>query len=108
MIRNGRTVTLGEEFVRELEAAEKYIGRDVPRRGRQFVSEVMDFTLEILAPLPFAYPAYPYPTAPGHQLRRAVFRKQYIIIYEVSEAEVSFVFFHHSSRNSPDLSFLES
>jgi hypothetical protein len=51
MIRNGRTITLGEEFVRELEAAKQYVGRNAPRRGRQFVSEVMDFSLEILAPL---------------------------------------------------------
>lgn len=108
MTRNGRAVTLGEEFVRELELAEKYVGRTVPRRGRQLVSEVMDFVLETLAPQPLAYPAFPYPAAPDYHLRRAVFRKQYIIIYEVSEVAVSFVFLHHTSRSGPDLSFLES
>ena len=102
MTRNGRAVTLGEEFVRELELAEKYTGRTVPRRGRQLVSDVMDFILETLAPQPFAYPA-----APNYHLRRAVFHKQYIIIYEVSEVEVSFAFFHHTSRSGPDLTFLE-
>jgi len=85
MTRNERTVTLGEEFVRELELAEKYTGRTVPRRGRQLVSDVMDFILETLAPQPFAYPAFPYSAAPNYRLRRAVFHKQYIIIYEVSE-----------------------
>lgn len=75
MIRNGRTVTLGEKFVRELELAERYAGRNAPRRGRQLVSAVLDFALETLALLPFAYPAYPYPAAPAHHLRRAVFRR---------------------------------
>ena len=106
MIRNSRTVTLGEGFLQELELTEKYVGRQVARRGRQLVSAVLDFVLEVLAPLPLAYPVYDYPTAPGLTLHRAVFRKEYVIIYEVSDAEVAFVFFHHTSRNTPDLGFL--
>ena len=81
MTRNGRTVTLGDEFVRELELAEQYAGRSVPRRGRQLVSDILDFLLETVAPLPFAYPSYPYPATPSLQLRRAIFRKHYVIIY---------------------------
>lgn len=33
MIRNGRTITLGDEFVRELELAEKHVGRSPPFAG---------------------------------------------------------------------------
>ena len=105
MIRNGRTVLLGDEFVRELELTEKYVGRTSSRRGREFVSTVLDFLFENLAPLPFAHPAYAYPAAPQLQLRRAVFRKEYVIIYEVTDEAVSFIFFHHTSRR-PDLGFL--
>ena len=106
MIRNGRTVTLGDAFVRELERTEKYVGRTIPGRGRKFVSEVSDFLFETLAPLPLAYPAYAYQPTAGVSLRRAVFRKEYVIFYEVSDTEISFVFFHHTSRSSPDLNFL--
>ena len=108
MIRNGRTVTLGDTFVQELERTEKYVGRTIPGRGRKFVSDVSDFLFETLAPLPLAYPAYVYQPIVGMSLRRAIFRKEYVIFYGVSDTEVSFVFFHHSSRNSPDLSFLDN
>ncbi len=106
MIRNGREVLLGETFIQELALVEKYVGRDVAVRGRRFVSDLTSFLFENLAPLPYAHPAYAHPVAQGRELRRAVFRKEYIIIYEVSDAAVSFVFFHHSSRSPPDLSFL--
>ncbi len=106
MIRNGRTVTLSDEFVRELALTEKYTGRTSSARGRKFTSDVLNFLFETLAPLPLAYPAHEYPEAPDINLRRAVFRKEYVIIYEVSATAVAFVFFHHTSRNSPDLSFL--
>ena len=106
MIRNGRTVTLGDAFVRELERTEQYVGRTIPGRGRKFVSDVLDFLFETLSPLPFAYPAHTYQPTAGVSLRRAVFRKEYVIFYEVGDLAVSFVFFHHTSRNSPDLGFL--
>lgn len=106
MIRNGRVVTLGDRFVSELALAEKYVGRISAGRGRKFVSDVSVFLFEILAPLPLAFPVYAYPMAPNVNLRRAVFRREYVIIYEVTELEVSFLYFHHTSRNSPDLSFL--
>ena len=106
MIRSGRAVTLSDKFVGELALAEKYVGRLSAGRGRKFVSDVFVFLFETLAPLPLAFPAYAYPTAPDVTLRRAVFRKKYVIIYEVTEFEVSFVYFHHTSRSTPDLSFL--
>ena len=107
MIRNGREVLLGEAFIQELALTEKYVGRDVAVRGRRFVSDLTSFLFETLAPLPYAHPTYAHPTATGRKLRRAVFRKEYIVIYEVSDAVVVFVFFHHSSRSQPDLSFLD-
>ena len=106
MTRNGRVVTLGDRFVSELALAEKYVGRSSAGRGRKFVSDVIVFLFETLAPLPLAFPAYAYPTAPGIMLRRAVFRKEYVTIYEVTDFEISFVYFHHTSRSIPDLSFL--
>ena len=106
MIRNGRTVTLRDAFVRELQQTEKYVGRTIPARGRKFVNDVSDFLFETLAPLPLAYPAYAYQPTADVSLRRAVFRKEYAIFYEVSATEIAFVFFHHTSRNSPDLSLL--
>ena len=106
MIRNGRVVTLSDKFVSELALAEKYVGRSSAARGRKFVSDVSTFLFEIVAPLPLAFPAYTYPTAPDVDLRRAVFRKEHVIVYEVTESEVSFIYFHHTSRSAPDLSFL--
>ena len=108
MIRNGREVLLGEVFLQELALAEKYVGRSDARRGRRFVSELTSFLFETLAPLPYAYPAYVHPATMGQELRRAVFQRDYIVVYEVSDAAVAFVFLHHSSRLPPDLSFLNA
>lgn len=68
----------------------------------------MDFALETVAPLPLAFSAYHHPVAPGYGLRRAVFRKEYVVIYGVSDTEAFSVIFHHTSRGAPDMSFLQA
>ena len=74
-------------FMDRLFEIEQYLGRTEAGRGRAFVSDIFDFLHEVIEPMPLAYPAYMMPRYPDLALRRAVFRKEYVLFYEVKPTE---------------------
>lgn len=82
-----KPVVVMPRFMDRLFEIEQYLGRDKPSRGRAFVSDLFDFLHEVIGPMPLAFPAYVLPRHPELPLRRAVFRKEYIVLYEVKDTE---------------------
>jgi len=81
-------------------AIERYLGRQDPARGREFSAELLDFLYDTVAIFPLAFPAYQLPRYPDLPLRRAVFQRYYIVLYEVTDEEIKFVALFASSQDA--------
>lgn len=101
MIINERTIDFREEFMDEVLEVQLFSDSKIKAKGRKFVSEMLDFAMETIATMPFAFPEYIAKPTVDKIYRRAVFQRNYIIIYKVLSNRIEFIKFHHSSRN-PD------
>ena len=103
MIVGGRQLILQQGFLQALLALEQWAGQHNPRRGRALVQRLVDFSYDVIAPFPFSFPAYTFPTAPARVLRRAVLDRQYAIVYEVHDTELVFVYAYSTHQNLASL-----
>jgi plasmid stabilization system protein ParE len=99
MTINGREIRYEELFYDALQGLELYWGQSNPRRGREWSSDLVDFTMNVIAPNPLAFPRLEKLGSPSRELRKAVFRKNYLIIYQVTPDRVDFLAIVHTSRN---------
>ena len=99
MIVGGRELILRQGFVQALLELESWAGQQNPRRGRALVKRIVDFAYDVIAPFPFSFPAYTFPTAPARMLRRAVLDRQYAVVYEVHDTELVFVYAYSTYQN---------
>lgn len=90
-------------FLDELLNIQGYFGQSDARRGRQFVADVFEFTTSIIEPNPLAFPAYQRRGKTRFQYRRAVFRREYVIVYRITDDFLDFLFIHYTSRNPDSL-----
>lgn len=90
-------------FMDRVADTEQYVGREASARGREFVSSLLDFLQDTVQQFPLAFPVFSLPQQPELLLRRAVFRRHYSIVYEVTEDEVKCLTFF---ANSQDISRL--
>ena len=103
MIIGGRQLILQQGFLQALLELEQWAGQQNLRRGRALVKRIVDFAYDVIAPFPFSFPAYTFPTAPARALRRAVLDRQYAVIYEVYDAELVFVYAYSTYQNLASL-----
>ncbi len=99
-----RRVVIPDQFLDRMAAIEQYLGQQDPARGREFSAELLDFLYDTIGVFPLAFPAYQLPRYPDLLLRRAVFQRYYIVLYEVSEEEVKFVALFASSQDAGRIS----
>ncbi len=101
MIIDGREVIWSETFLTSVAAIQDYIGQYSQVRGRTFASEILDYTLEKIAPNPFIFAKFGHPKYAALPLHRAVFQKKYVILYLIENQKLTFLEVYHTSRN-PD------
>lgn len=82
-----------------LAAIQLYAGQHDAARGRAISSAILDFAYDIVGPFPQAYPTYAVPEQPEREYRRAIFRREYALLYEVTAAEVSFLLVYSIRQN---------
>ena len=77
-------------------------------RRQAFVRDLFILIYDVVAVFPRSQPLFEplCQQFPGREFRKAVFRKQYLAIYEVEQERVWFVLFRHSSLD-PDGGFAE-
>lgn len=94
-----RQVAFTEAFLDSVHLVDKYFQQRNPGRGQQFVRELFDLLYDIVAVFPQSQPMFgPLGRRlPGREFRKAIFRRQYLAIYEVKAEELVFVLFRHSS-----------
>lgn len=98
-----REVNLTPAFLDGLATIQAYHSQFDVARGRQISTSVVDFACDIIAPFPHAYPQYPVRQYPDRDYRRAVFRREYVLIYRVTEAEIAFLLIYGARQRPNDL-----
>ena len=87
-------------FMDRVSETEHYFGRDNPAAGRAFVSALFDFLAEAVEPFPLAFPRYTLPRYPEIPLRRAIFRRRYNVVYEVTATEIRCLAFFATAQDA--------
>jgi plasmid stabilization system protein ParE len=103
MIENERDLVFKDIFLDDLIRLEDYKKQYNPQKARKITSEIYDFLLFTIAKMPFAFRFY----EEGLKgiTHRAVFKKEYVIYYDVYEDRIEFIRIHHTSQN-PESIFL--
>jgi len=102
------SVQFTEGFLNSVHLVDKYFQEHNPVRGQRFVRELFALLYDVVAPFPQSQPLF-QPLSqrlPGREFRKAIFRRQYLAVYEVRPNGVWFILFRHSSLD-PDGSFDE-
>lgn len=99
-------VQFTENFLHSVHLVDKYFQERNPVRGQRFVRELFALLYDVVAPFPQSQPLFRplCQRLPGREFRKAVFRRQYLAIYEVRPDHVGFVLFRHASLD-PDGDF---
>jgi hypothetical protein len=98
-----RKIEFTEAFLKELSAFDSFMGRSAAGNGRVFTVAVFAFCQRIIAPLPWAYPAFSFEGVQFETVRRAVFRKHYVLLYRVTDVQVLFLDIFHTAQRPSDL-----
>lgn len=103
-----RRVDFTQRFLDSVHLVDKYFQERNSLRGQRFVRELFTLLYDVVAPFPQSQPLF-QPLCqhlPGREFRKAVFRRQYLAVYEVLPDSMLFVVFRHSSLD-PDGGFNE-
>lgn len=105
MIENERELIFKDIFLDDLIRLEEYKSQHNPQKARKLTSEIYDFLLFTIAKMPFAFRFYEQ----GLKgiTHRAVFKKEYVIYYDVYEDKIAFIRIHHTSQNPENISLIE-
>lgn len=97
-----------QRFLDAVHSTDRYFQQRNPVRGQRFVRELFSLLYDIVAVFPQSQPLFRplCEQLPGWEFRKAIFRRQYLAIYEVLPDRVWFVLFRHSSLD-PDSGFEE-
>ena len=106
MIIDGRTVQLKESFTAQLAIIQEYISQYEPRKGRELTTGIANYALDVIAPNPYTFAEYGLRPTPEKMYRRAVYKRKYIIVYKVTDEQITFLAVYHTSQN-PDIISLE-
>ncbi|RZK19533.1 MAG: hypothetical protein EOO56_13970 [Hymenobacter sp.] len=107
MIVAGREVVFKAAFLDDLSKFEQYIGRFTAAKGHAFTGAVFDFCIDIIAPQPLAFPKFEQENFNDPAIRRAVFKRHYVLIYRIYADAIRFVTLYHAHQHPPDLLTLD-
>ena len=82
-------MTLG--FMNGLAEIQQFTARYNPLKARRLTTAIMDFAYNTVGAFPLAHPRHLHPEHPTVDYRRAIFRRDYILVYRVTLDEVTFL-----------------
>ena len=108
MISNGRTVELKESFTAQLATIQEYVSQydSIKGKGRELTTDIANYALDVIAPNPYMFAEHQGKPTLEKMYRRAIFKRKYIIVYKVTDQQVTFLTIYHTSQN-PDTISLE-
>lgn len=97
-----RESVLRERFLDSLLEIEAYLSQYIgSKKARKFPNDVIGFISDIIVPNPYAFVQYESRFHENFNIRRAVFKKNYCVVYEVTDAKIDILNIYHTSRD-PD------
>jgi len=69
----------------------KYHSQFNAAKAHKLSSAIVDFAYNTVGSFPAAYPPYQVNDHPEREYRRAVFKREFVLIYRVTEAAVTFL-----------------
>ncbi|GAB3916098.1 type II toxin-antitoxin system RelE/ParE family toxin [Larkinella terrae] len=99
MIVEGREVVLTSLFITQLAAIQEYFNEINPKQGRKLSTNLFNFITDVIPLHPYMFAEYSGKPTPEHSYRRAVYKKNHLIIYKVSDLKITFLTIFHTSRN---------
>jgi plasmid stabilization system protein ParE len=101
MTENERTLIFKDVFLDDLIRLEEYKRQFNPVKARKLTSDIYDFLLFTIAKMPFAFRLY----EGGIKgiTHRAIYKKEYLIYYDVYEDRIEFIRLHHASQNPENI-----
>jgi plasmid stabilization system protein ParE len=95
-----RDLILRERFLDSLLEIEAYLSQYISaKKARKFPNDVIGFVSDIIVPNPFAFVKYESRFPENSNVRRAVFKKDYCIVYEVTDEKIEILNIYHTSRD---------
>ena len=101
-----REVILRGLFLESLIEIESYLSQYMSlKSARKFSSEAIGFVSDTIAQNPFAFVRYESQFLDNVNIRRAVFKSSYCIVYEVFEDRIEILNIYHNSRNPDSIDY---
>lgn len=102
-----RRVELSNYFLDKLAAIEGFSSQYNAIAARAFTAAVFTFCYDILAAQPWAYPAFKRGRTAPPTVRRAVFRRHYVLLYRVADEAIYLLDIYHARQGGSALSGAE-
>lgn len=102
MIVKGRELVFFESFVEDLENIEAFIKQYNSPKALKNTEEIWEFITEVVAEMPFGFSQKESQILPQKNIRRAVFKKIYSIIYIVENRSIEFVRIFDNRQDSSE------
>jgi plasmid stabilization system protein ParE len=95
-----RELILRERFLDSLLEIEAYLSQYIgPKKARKFPNDVIGFISDIIVNNPFAFVQYESRFPENSNIRRAVFKKDYCIVFEATDETIEILNIYHTSRD---------
>jgi plasmid stabilization system protein ParE len=95
-----RELVLRERFLDSLLEIEAYLSQFIgSKKARKFPNDAIGFISDVIVDNPYAFVKYESRFFENDNIRRAVFKKDYCIVYEVTPVTIEVLNIYHTSRD---------
>ena len=105
MVINDREIVISNAFFDDLASIEIFISKYNALAARRLTTEIFNFAIDIIATHPLAFPKHQHKKYKTLHLRKAVFKKDYILIYLISDNRLDFLRVYNAKQNSKKIKF---
>ena len=95
-----RELILKDTFLDNLLEIESYLSQFISaKKARKLPTEAIGFISDIIVTNPYAFVKYESRFPENRNVRRAVFKKNYCIVYEIFDEKIEILNIYHTSRD---------
>ncbi|MEZ4904705.1 MAG: type II toxin-antitoxin system RelE/ParE family toxin [Spirosomataceae bacterium] len=104
MSEHARDFIFRQKFLDELFSIQEYLNFHGGEKSKYLMEDVIDFCVDIIVSNPFAFPECYFLKTDTQLYRRAIFRREYAIVYKVTPLLIDILTIYHTSRDDRELS----
>jgi plasmid stabilization system protein ParE len=100
MSKAAHRVEMTEYFLAKLARMEEFASPHHSVAARAFTASVFTFCYDVLATQPWAYPIFQQSEVVRPEIRRAVFRRTYLLLYRVTDTAIILLEIFHTRQGN--------